>query len=195
MKKKIIAISMTACIALTAAIGATLAYFTDNKSVENTFTVGNVAIELTEPSWSEPEAVQPGIEMAKDPTVENTGNNNAWIRVNVTVTDYEAFAAAAQKHSITDLSTIFGGHDESLWTRASITVNNDDTVTYSYYYNSVLTPGEDTGALFTSVTIPAVFDNEDMLSLGDDFIVTVTADAIQADTFTTVEAAFAAFDA
>ena len=34
-----------------------------------------------------------------------------------------------------------------------------------------------------------------MLSLGDEFIVTVTADAIQADTFTTVEAAFAAFDA
>lgn len=52
-----------------------------------------------------------------------------------------------------------------------------------------------TGALFTSVTVPAAFNNEEMAALGDDFTIDVTADAIQAEGFDTVTEAFAAFDA
>ena len=48
MKKKVIAICL--CVALTAVavVGASLAYFTDTKSATNTFTVGNVKIDLIE---------------------------------------------------------------------------------------------------------------------------------------------------
>lgn len=46
--KKIIALCLVVVLAITAVTGATLAYFTDNDSATNTFTVGNVAIDLIE---------------------------------------------------------------------------------------------------------------------------------------------------
>ncbi len=48
MKKKIIALCLTVCLAAVAVVGGTLAYFTDNDSADNTFTVGSVKIELIE---------------------------------------------------------------------------------------------------------------------------------------------------
>ena len=50
MKKKIVAICLCLALAAVAVVGATLAYFTDSKSATNTFTVGNVKIELLESS-------------------------------------------------------------------------------------------------------------------------------------------------
>lgn len=47
-KKKILTLCLVACLAITAIAGASLAYFTDTKSATNTFTVGNVSIELIE---------------------------------------------------------------------------------------------------------------------------------------------------
>ena len=48
MKKKLIAICLCVALAAVAVVGASLAYFTDTKSATNTFTVGNVKIELIE---------------------------------------------------------------------------------------------------------------------------------------------------
>lgn len=47
MKKKIVSLALAVCLLAIAAVG-TLAYFTDSKSAENTFTVGNVKIDLLE---------------------------------------------------------------------------------------------------------------------------------------------------
>ena len=211
-KKKIISICLAVCLIAIAVTGFSLAYFTDNDSKTNIFTVGNVDIELVEPSWVEPETVLPGIEYAKDPTVNNIGTNDAYIRVNVTLTKANAFIAAAERHGITDLSSIFLGHDESKWTRETITEDKEaDTITYSYYFNDVLpgtlaalaTPApsasdeiipSSTGALFTSVKIPYQFTSEDMANIRE-FEIIITADAIQAEGFADVEAAFTAFDA
>ena len=51
MKKKILALSMCIALAAIAIVGASLAYFTDTKSATNTFTVGNVKIELLESQY------------------------------------------------------------------------------------------------------------------------------------------------
>lgn len=48
MKKKIVALCLCVALAVVAIGGATLAYFTDTKTATNTFTVGNVKIELLE---------------------------------------------------------------------------------------------------------------------------------------------------
>ena len=48
MKKKITAIFLCVALVAIAVVGASLAYFTDTKSATNTFTVGNVKIELIE---------------------------------------------------------------------------------------------------------------------------------------------------
>ena len=48
MKKKITAIFLCVALLAIAIVGASLAYFTDTKSATNTFTVGNVKIDLIE---------------------------------------------------------------------------------------------------------------------------------------------------
>ena len=48
MKKKLTAIFLCVALAAIAIVGASLAYFTDTKSATNTFTVGNVKIDLIE---------------------------------------------------------------------------------------------------------------------------------------------------
>ena len=48
MKKKLIATSLVVAMLAIAVIGGSLAYFTDNDSATNTFTVGNVKIDLLE---------------------------------------------------------------------------------------------------------------------------------------------------
>ena len=196
MKKKIISLCLVAALAVVAIAGASLAYFTDKDAKTNTFTLGNVDIELNEENWAAPTAAVPDVEYAKDPVVTNNGENDAWIRVDVTLSDAAAFTAAAEKHNITDLATIFAGHDEEKWTLAGTPVYDDEanTLTYSYYYNTVLAVGESTEALFTSVTIPAEFDNDDMKEIGADFTIDVTAHAIQtAESYGTVAEAFAKY--
>ena len=194
MKKKIISLCLVAALAVVAIAGTSLAYFTDKDAKTNTFTLGNVDIELNEDNWEEPTAAVPDVEYAKDPVVTNIGENDAWIRVDVTLSDAAAFTAAAAKHQITDLATIFAGHDETKWTLAGKPVYDEDadTLTYSYYYNAILVVGESTEPLFTSVTIPAVFDNDDMKEIRADFTIDVTAHAIQtADSYSTAAGAFA----
>lgn len=51
MKKKIVALCLCVALAVVAIGGATLAYFTDTKTATNTFTVGNVKIELLESQY------------------------------------------------------------------------------------------------------------------------------------------------
>lgn len=69
MKKKMISLCLVAALAATAIIGGTMAYFTDTKSAENTFTVGNVKIELMESSLHRENAGVPN---------DETSNNELW---------------------------------------------------------------------------------------------------------------------
>lgn len=87
MKKKIISIALVVAMIAIIAAGS-FAYFTDTKKADNTFTVGNVKITLTEPNWDkqgskDAETVYAGEALAKDPTVENTGANPCFVRVKV----------------------------------------------------------------------------------------------------------------
>lgn len=72
------------------AIGGTFAYLTDNEGAVNTFTVGKVQIDLTEPNYpgNDSEDVKdlvPNEEVAKDPKVTNTGVNDALVFMTVEV--------------------------------------------------------------------------------------------------------------
>jgi predicted ribosomally synthesized peptide with SipW-like signal peptide len=72
-------ILLTACGLLAAVgVGSSVAYLTDGKDKTNEFTVGRIAIDLTEPNYTLPEdhLVLPNEEIAKDPTVTNTGSYN-----------------------------------------------------------------------------------------------------------------------
>lgn len=70
MRKKLVALSMAVLMLAVAVIGGTLAYFTDTTDAKvNTFEVGNVDIDLTEPSWKGDATLMPGSSYDKDPTI------------------------------------------------------------------------------------------------------------------------------
>lgn len=70
--KKRKSLSLLIVLAAILVVGVTYAYFTDAEEVTNVFTVGDLEIDLEEPSWTpeQGEEVPPGRVIEKDPTVE-----------------------------------------------------------------------------------------------------------------------------
>ncbi len=167
--KKIVALILVVCLAMAIGVGATLAYFTDTtETKENTFTVGNVSIELTEPNWDASGAedapeVYPGEKLAKDPTVTNIGANPCFVRIKVEGLDCLGNAGDITIEGVSEDWELFEGY---------------------YYYKKVL-PVDDpeteakenvTPACFDGIRIPTGLTN----GTGEEFSVDVTAYAVQA---------------
>ena len=166
MKKKIISLCLVVALGATAVIGGTLAYFTDAESKDNTFTVGNVDITLTEPNWDatgKEEAVDayPGEPLAKDPTVTNVGKNPCFVRVKVE--GLKQFGDAGDIIYRTDYVDNKLGDN---W------VDGGDGY---FYYEKVLAITEKTDALFDQVVIPTGIKNNAQTAP-----IVVKAEAVQA---------------
>lgn len=73
MKKKILAMSLCVVMLAIAIVGGTLAYFTDTKSATNTFTVGNVKIDLIESKFHREGNDNSGDMSIPDPTQKASG--------------------------------------------------------------------------------------------------------------------------
>ncbi len=121
MKKKITAIFLCIALAATAIVGASLAYFTDTKSAKNTFTVGNVAIDLTETKWDADKSAKtlvPGKIYEKDPviTVED-GSMDSYLVLDVSINKYSSlfWVMAADASADNEISfNIFDGNGNLL---------------------------------------------------------------------------------
>lgn len=213
-KKRFVAILLCVTLVALTAIGATFAYLTDTKTVNNTFTMGNVAIKLDETNVNDPTgdrvtsnaySVYPGAVVTKDPIVHNTGKNAAYIRATVNVSNWMNLCAAYYPESGFEFTK--PGYEKSLellvgtlgegW--SVVGVEAGDTFTIGQFdakfilkYDGALASGADTTAMFQTVTIPTGIDNASTDSFSG---VKVVAQAIQADGFDTWEAAFAAYDA
>lgn len=99
MKKKVLTLCLVVALAATAIIGGTMAYFTDTDSQKNTFTTGNVAIDLFEDFGDNDEKgiehLVPAVGSAQDGTlkngiekevyVQNTGSEAAYVRVHIAI--------------------------------------------------------------------------------------------------------------
>ena len=73
MKKKLTAIFLCVALVAIAIVGASLAYFTDTKSATNTFTVGNVKIDLIESRFHRQGNDNSGDTSIPDPTKTASG--------------------------------------------------------------------------------------------------------------------------
>ena len=101
MKKKLIAIFLCVALVAIAVVGASLAYFTDTKSVTNTFTVGNVKIDLLESSLHRENAgVANGetstSELWSDVAKEGSGNTSKYKAGDTFYTDAQIEANVAE---------------------------------------------------------------------------------------------------
>ena len=161
-KKKILAVALAASMAVLAVGGSSLAYFTDTETADNTFTVGNVDIQLDEPQWNasgkeEAQSMYPGEAVKKDPTVINHGQNPALVRIkiewptDVTVT----YRTDYVDDKLGDGWELKGGY---------------------FYYNKPLNPGAKTDALFDQVVLDIGTQNGN----GAVENIKVTAEAVQA---------------
>ena len=94
MKKKITALCLCVALLAVAVVGASLAYFTDTKSATNTFTVGNVKIDLIESRYHRQGSGSSGDTSIPAPT--KTANGMKYVSDGATIfTDEEIKADAA----------------------------------------------------------------------------------------------------
>ena len=118
MKKKLTAVALVVCMLAIMLVGASLAYFTDTDEATNTFTMGNVAIDLTEDAWDKYFAgsnevigkLMPGTIYPKDPKVTNTGSEDAYLFLDVVFNKYNSllWVMAADASADKDINfTIF----------------------------------------------------------------------------------------
>ena len=101
MKKKITALCLCVALLAVAVVGASLAYFTDTKSATNTFTVGNVKIDLLESSLHRENAgiangATSDSELWSDVDKEGTGNTSKYKAGDTFYTDAQIEANAAE---------------------------------------------------------------------------------------------------
>ena len=221
MKKKIISLCLVIALVATAIAGATLAYFTDyTDEAVNTFTVGNVNIELDEKDTDDStpneerdtantyEDIYPSPTVEKDPMVTvKGGSESSYVRMFVTanVEKLEAAFPEFMDGDIFDLENLVVDEngkctwDKDIWACVGVVDNGDGTATYEFRYHTTTTESDDDVALeplFTHVTIPGFATNDDLKALVDEngeFEIKIIAEAIQAADFDDADDAWGNF--
>ena len=94
-KRKLLLVALSLCMVAILAMGGTLAYLTDTDQETNTFTVGNVKIDLIENFDEEHAHLIPATGSAQDGSlkngitkevfVKNTGSEKAYVRVHIAI--------------------------------------------------------------------------------------------------------------
>lgn len=185
MRKSKKALATVAACALVGAmaVGGTFAYLTDNEGAVNTFTVGKVQVDLTEPNYpgNDSEDVKdlvPNEEVAKDPKVTNTGVNDALIFMTVEVPVKNVTVVAADGTKGTKEPTElfwFKDADDTQGTFANNFNTTDwmqlteketygtadgDTTTYVFAYRNAVAADAETTPLFDKVQLKNIIENE-----------------------------------
>lgn len=181
-------------LSLSVATAGTLAYLTDRDTVENTFTMGKVDIEVEEDFPEGGAPIKPGEEVNKDAQITNEGTNPAWVWMTVsipeTLVDYVTLNWTLDfKEAATGPEVVDG---QAVWT---------------VLVEDPLPAGESTGYILDSVTLSPFVDYQsgeyvvvedgtpvplEGLENGS-FIVTVNGYAVQTDEFDSVQQARRAY--
>jgi predicted ribosomally synthesized peptide with SipW-like signal peptide len=198
MKKKLFAVCLVVALLVVAAVGSTLAYFTDTtEKATNTFTVGKVDIDLDEAKVVDGQAdrtadrviendydLMPGITYDKDPTVHVIkGSKTCYVRAFVTFNDAEELAKILGDSEVTSLLKLIDV-DTTKW---DVTAYGDNpatnTLTLELRYKETVNAEDSTDnidlVIFEHFATPENLEND---ALGG-FKITVRAQAIQAEGF------------
>lgn len=194
MKKKFISLCLVAVFAATAAIGGTLAYFTDTDTQKNTFTVGNVAIDLWEDFGTNSgiEKLIPATGSAQQGTlkngvdkyvyVDNTGSEDAYVRVHIAIPHIlddgdPSFDAGKNVLHFNYASDTIGegkwdwskaaddGKYDGNWNYYETTINGVPYNVYVVTYTAALKNGETTVDAMHQVYLDSKVTNEDIAKI------------------------------
>ena len=215
MKKttKILLSVLCAAVLLTGTVVGVLAYLIDTDEVINTFTVGDVQIELDEAKVNPDGTVVenadrvkeneyhliPGCTYVKDPTMTvKAESEEAYVRMIVTIT------------KAAELKAIFGddflpenyveGWDKAVWVPVAMTedtVNNAFEIEFRYHETVDASESTDDivlEPLFEKFTLPGEVNGEQLKTIAD-MQIKAEGHAIQAVALQDADAAWAAFEA
>lgn len=210
MKKKILSLCVVLALAATAIIGGTLAYFSDTDAQKNTFTTGNVEIDLWEDFGANTgsEELIPAVDedvdsIEKEVYVTNTGSEDAYVRVHIAIPsvleEANKFDAAegVLHFAIADNSAEAGkwdwsdaADDDDYTTMSNTYTATIDNVEYNVYvvtYTKALAKDDATVDAISKVWMDAETTNEDITALkaalGDNWYIYVAAEGTQAAGF------------
>ena len=217
MKKKILTICLVVALAATAVIGGTLAYFSDTDAQKNTFTTGNVDIDLWEdfgdnddqgieeliPATGSAQAgtLKNGIE--KEIYVDNTGSEDAYVRVHIAIPsilddaqpDFDAsknvlhfnYTPESVQNGKWNWSKTVDGTTGSDWNFYTTTIDNISYNVYVVTYETALKKDESTVDAMSQVYLDSKTTNEDITkikaTLDDNWCIYVAAEGTQAEGF------------
>lgn len=234
-KYKLVALLIIAASALALATSSTIAFFTDARESAGVFTAGSVYIELTEAAVKPDErgnlvedtsrdrvagaeisegnplvvhnygVVFPGQTIHKDPTIKNTGSEDAWVALKVIIEDgngdiYKLYGYDNGTDDIDIKLLLSGGlldershigewngiqkvhHNDNY---AMLQSSNRSAGRYEFYFimQKPLESGE-TVEVFDTLTMNEFFGNNEMQEFRD-FKVTIQAFAVQKFGFAT----------
>jgi len=210
-KSKVLLLLVCAALLVAVSVMGTLAWLTDKSAVTNTFTVGQVDIEVDEaevdtngvPTGGDRVQTNnyhliPGKTYVKDPTMTVVKDSaDSYVRMLLTINCAKEFDTIYAPE-VANLTTIFNGYDATVWHFAGVTRDDAaNTLTYEFRYKDIVRESDaDTvlEPLFTSLTVPGTFDGDDM-KLIEGLQITVIGHAVQQSGFATENDAWAAFDA
>ena len=107
-KKSLVLVIMAVVLVAVIAIGGTVAYFSGQDEVTNTFVMGKIDIDFDEPEWSDGDGddLSPGAVLGKDPTVTAT-QGQSYMRVRMEIVDGEGNFITDEARRNLILETLF----------------------------------------------------------------------------------------
>ena len=152
MKKNTVKIMALAGILCLASVGGVSAYLTDYEKVSNEFTVGKVDIELKEPEWKPEEnrIIEPSKVIHKDPQITNTGTNDAFVYMEVSIPMANVEAAENGERLGKKVQELFSFEAKDSWMQLNAQ-NIENRRVYTYAYTKILKPQETSETLFDTV--------------------------------------------
>ncbi len=162
---------------------------------------GNVTNELKPRVDGNEYKLVPGLTYVKDPTVTvEKGSEPSYVRMLVKFNK----ASELIEYLGTDINgtkvflpqNYIAGWDNTAWISTENIISVGETLIYEFRYKEVVDAREaekELDALFDTFTLPGTLTNEEVTKL-DGLEISVEAHAIQADTFTDADAAWAEFN-
>lgn len=208
-KKKILVLALSLAMVAILAVGGSLAYFTSVDSADNTFTFGNVKIDLIEDFDKDEDTdaanLIPGKEIKKEVSVKNVGALPVYVRVHIAIPTaldadnpdetkakaflhraFDANSTAAGKWSWADEMTDGDGYDDASEQGFNTYTTTIDDVSYNVYvvtYRTALASDEETAEkAISKVYLDALVD-----ATYDEKTKTYTYTAYDGSTFTLPE--------
>lgn len=185
--KYLVAAAILCLTCLFPTVGNTLAYLTDSEAHTNTFTYGDVHLDLVETNWNKTASFKmvPNRTIQKNPKAINTGKEPEWVIIKVDmpyvpsgiVVNKSTGKPKAAANTPAFLMNTVNPASWQLLNNGPVFNSSNKIATYVYGYKTTLSASASTTELFTTVTLDNFLDGTTFNSSD----IVVTAYGVQAE--------------